>query len=311
MRTRTERLLGHVEHPQRYREHLVSSGGGPMALSVWTAAEARGAVVFVPGTAVHPLFYEEFLDGLCAGGCSVVGVHPRGHGKSPRVPGPVRWSDVVANCVDAVTWTALEVGGPVVLVGSSQGSLAALLAAAAGAPACGVLVHNVFDPSAESTAEVTRYGWADRVHRAAHAALRGGARVLPNLPVPITAYLEPDRVFGAAWTRELFELDPLSLRAYPLRFLADLVTADTRGLYDGSIRVPVVVLAARGDPLFPLAGQQALATRLSAPSVELRVLDVDCHLVLNEALDLALPVAAEVVGTFLAATEGSRAPAAP
>jgi alpha-beta hydrolase superfamily lysophospholipase len=282
-----------------------------MALSVWTAPDQRGAVVFIPGTAVHPLFYEEFLDGLCTAGFSVVGVHLRGHGKSPRVRGPLRWTDVVANCVDAVTWTALEIGGPVVLMGSSQGSLAALLAAAAGAPARGVLVHNVFDPTAHETAEVTRFGWAEGVHRAAHAALRGSARVLPNLPVPITAYLEPDRVFGAAWTRELFELDPLSLRTYPLRFLADLVTADTRGLYDGTIRVPVVVMAARGDPLFPLAGQRARAARLSAPSVELKVLPVDCHLVLNEALDLALPAAVSAIDRLLSPVEGSHAAAAP
>lgn len=91
------------------------------------------------------------------------------------------------------------------------------------------------------------------------------------------------------WTRELFELDPLSLRSYPLRFMADLAAVDTRSLYDGSLSTPVTVLASRDDPLFPLRGIRSVADRLVAPSVDLVVLDTDCHLVLNEALELALP----------------------
>ena len=136
---------------------------------------------------------------------------------------------------------------------------------------------------------VTRFGAVRGAQQQARRVLGAAADLAPRLPVPITGYLDPDRVFGAAWTRELFDLDPLVLRSYPLRFLADLVSVDTRGLYDGSLRVPVMVLAARADPLFPLSGIRAVAGRLQAPRVDLVVLDTDCHLVLNEALDLALP----------------------
>lgn len=278
-----------MQSPQIYDERLITSNAAPIAVSVWRPAAPQQAVVFVPGTGVHPLFYEEFLDSLAHSGRVVVGVHPRGHGKSPRVPGVLRWRDLVSNAVDASTWVAETFRLPVVLIGSSQGSLVALLAAAQGAPVQGVIAHNLFDPNAPDAAMVTRFGAVRGAQQQARRVLGAAATLAPRLPVPITAYLDPDRVFGAVWTRELFDLDPLVLRSYPLRFLADLVTVDTRSLYDGSLTVPVMVLAARTDPLFPLHGIRAVADRLQAPSVDLVVLATDCHLVLNEALDLALP----------------------
>lgn len=303
-RTQDERLLGHVQHPERYHEVLVPSGGASMALSVWTPSRVERVVVFVPGTAVHPLFYEELLDGLCSAGTAVVGVHPRGHGKSPRSRGVLRWRHLLRNVVDACGWAADRWDAPVVLVGSSQGSLLAVLGAASGTPVRGVIAHNLFDPTTAEAVLLTRLGSARSVVRHAQrgrSLLRAAAQVAPALPVPVTAYLDPSRVFRTAWTQELFELDPLARRTYPLRFLADLVSVDTRPLYDGSVRVPVIVLTARGDPLFPLAGIRAVASRLQAPSVDVIVLDSDCHLVFNEALDLALPAVLDALDRVTAA----------
>ncbi|HSK26078.1 MAG TPA: alpha/beta hydrolase [Jiangellales bacterium] len=298
--TRTERLLGHVQHPETYREVLLTSAGAPIALSVWEPDTPRATVVFVPGTAAHPLFYEEFLDRLVQSGLAVVGVHPQAHGKSPRVRRVLRFADLVTNAVDAARWASRELGRPVVLCGSSQGGLIAPLAATAGAPVVGVVAHNIFDPQDPSAAAVTRFRGARRLHRPVQAAMSGAARLVPRLPVPVTAYLDLGRVFGAGWTRELFELDPLGRRSYPLQFLADLMTVDTRPLYDGSLRVPVTVLATRGDPLFALVDLEAVACRLVAPQVDLVVLEADCHLVLNEALDLAVPAVVAAVDGFLA-----------
>jgi alpha-beta hydrolase superfamily lysophospholipase len=288
-----------VQHPADYREVLISSRSVPIALSVWQAPSPRAVVVFVPGTAVHPLFYEEFLDALRQSGLGVVGVHPQGHGKSPRVRRPLRWRDVVANACDAAAWARDQNDVPVVLVGSSQGGLVALLAAAAGAPTAGVVAHNVFDPADPDSILVTRLKAARSAPDFSRPLLAAAAAALPRLPVPITGYLEPARVFTQPWTRELFDLDPLALQSYPLAFLADLMNVDTSGLYDGSLTVPVVGLAARGDPLFPLAGIRSVTERIVAPRVSLTVLDTDCHLILNEALDLALPVVLDTVDQVL------------
>lgn len=306
-RTREARLLGRVQHPRVYDEVLIESCGVPIALSVWRPAEPRVAVAFVPGTGVHPLFYEEFLDGLSGAGCGVVGVHPQAHGKSPRVRRILRWSDVVHNAVDASRWARTAFGCPVVMIGSSQGALVALIAAASDAPVTGVVAHNVFDPADPSVIAVTRLGALDSGQRGLRRMLAAAAALAPRLPVPITAYLDPSRVFGTAWTKELFELDPLSRPTYPLRFLADLVAVDSSPLYDGRLRVPVVVLTANADPLFPLRSTQDLARRLVAPSVRLVLLDTDRHLILNESLDLALPAVLSAVDDMSRSGEPSDA----
>lgn len=322
LRSREDRLLGHVQHPGRYHEVLISSAGAPIALSVWDPAgrtpidepaAPRGVVVFLPGTAVHPLFYEEFLDALSLAGWAVVGVHPEGHGKSPRVRRTLCWTSVITNAVDAVAWAHERFSAPVVLMGSSQGSLVALLAAAdermpdvaVGGPV-GVLAHNVFDPAVAETARVTRMGPLARSHRILHGALGGAGRILPGVPVPIRAYLDPSRVFTTGWAAELFTLDPLCRPAYPMRFLAGLLGADTRGLYDGRLQVPVVVLTARGDPLFDLAGTRSMCERIEAPWTDLVVLECSCHLVLNEALDVALPAALGALDRLTSPLEASQ-----
>lgn len=157
LRSRESRLLGRVQHPETYREILIESAGVPIALSVWEPERPRGTVVFVPGTASHPLFYEEFLDG-------------------PRT---------------------------------------------------------------------------------AFSGSRG---------------------------------------------------ASPRACDDGSLRIPVTVLTARRDPLFPLAETRATVARLRAPRKELVLLDVACHLVLNEALGLALPAALAALDRLTTRRPGRPAP---
>jgi alpha-beta hydrolase superfamily lysophospholipase len=304
-----------VQHPDRYREVLIDSEGVPIALSVWEPPAPRGTVVFLPGTAVHPLFYEEFLDALTTAGWAVVGVHPEGHGKSPRVRRTPRWPSMIVNVVDAVTWSREQLPAPVILMGSSQGSLIVLLAAAdermpdiAGGGPVGVLAHNVFDPAAAETAQVTRFGPPARLHRMLHGVLGGLGRILPRVPVPIRAYLDPARVFCTPWTAELFAQDPLCRPAYPMRFVAGLVTADTHRLFDGHLQVPVVVVTARRDPLFDLDDTRALCRRLRAPWSDLVVLDTECHLVLNEALDVALPAVLTALERLAASPDAAVGP---
>jgi alpha-beta hydrolase superfamily lysophospholipase len=293
-----------VQHPQIYREVLAESLTGQIALSVWSPPGAGAVVVFVPGTGVHPLFYEEFCDELAKAGLAVVGVHLQGHGHSPRMRGVLRWRTVVGNAVDACRWAREGLGLPVVLMGSSQGGLIALLAATQGAPVVGVVAHNVFDPASASAVSVTRFARLAPVQRPVRAVLRGAAAVAPRLPVPIfgpLGYLDPRRVFSQADTRAWFEADPVARRCYPLRFFADMLDADTSALFDGRLRVPVVVLAGRGDPLFALSDLRAVTRRIVAPSVELVVVEADCHLILNEALDRSVPAALAAIEGFLAA----------
>ena len=236
-----------LSHPDLYHETVVVSGGAPIVLSVWPGELGAPTVVFLPGTMTHPLFYAEFLDGLNQRGLSVVGVHYQGHGHSPRVGSRLGWANLVANATDAVDWAADHLGGLVVLLGSSQGGVLAMAVAVRNRRLALVAAHNVLDPSLPESLMISRLpGWLVGGYRPLLAALRLAARLAPEPPVPVWAYLDLDRVCGQPETCRRFLTDLLG-RCYPLGFLAELVTADLAGMRDGSIRCPVLVIAATGD----------------------------------------------------------------
>jgi alpha-beta hydrolase superfamily lysophospholipase len=290
MRTTDQRLRNAVQHPDRYEETTIESGGVPVVLSVWRGTPLAPTVVFFSGTMGHPLFHEEFLDGLNQAGFSVVGLHPQGHGKSPRVRRTLRWADMVCNAVDTIDWTARSFNGPVVVVGSSQGGILATTVASKCPGLAAVFARNTVDPRLPQTLEITSFPrWLRPVYRPLLVIIDRLARLAPRLPVPIGFYLDLDRICRDPWTKEQFLLDPLLLRSYPVRFLADLLTADASGMTDGSIRCPVVIIASTDDRVFPFSYMELIFDRLVAPEKELMTFQTDSHLLFHEELDEVLP----------------------
>lgn len=290
------RLGGRSERLDAYEEISIPSGSARIVLSIWRGAPREPVVVFLPGTMTHPLFYEPFLAGVSNDGVNVVGVHPHGHGLSPRTRTPLTFGSLVRNAEDAVRFAERRFGTPVVVMGSSQGGVVAMAAAATGLPLAGVVAHNILDPTLPSSIEITRFPASLRsLYRPLIGAMRAGAAVAPRLRIPIGFYLDLDRVCREAWTKEAFLTDPIGLRSYPLGFLASLFSADLSGIRDGRIRCPVVVLAARGDTLFPYDYTLEVFERIEAPSKRLVTLDLDHHLIFNECIDAVLPVTMDAV----------------
>lgn len=263
----------------RHRTQWCASGRGRIALSVWdSGVDTAPVVVFVPGTMTHPLRYAAALDAIAAGGVSVVGVHHTGHGLNPPVRRPLRLADLQADVAAAIGWADRRFGGPVVVSGSSQGGALAL-AAAADPRVRLAIPHNALLPEVSGTLAVTRLPRAlVRHHAGVRAVARRLAAAAPGLPVPLRAYLDPRRVFSSPAQRDEFLGDPLALPSYPLVLLVDLLTADFSAVTDGSIRCPVVLLAAAGDRLFTRGYAREVAGRIRAPYVRLVTLDTDSHL---------------------------------
>lgn len=289
MRDRDQRLRNEVEHPERYEEVTITSSGVPIVLSVWHGRPGGPVAMFLPGTMTHPLFYEEFCDALAAQGINVVGVHLEGHGKSPRVGRVLRLESLVANALDATAWARVRFGRCPVVVGSSQGGVLAMIVATRDRELAGVVAHNILDPELPASITVSRFPtFLQGAYRPLVRGLRVLAMLLPRLPIRFSVYLDMARVCREPWTAEQFLMDPLSLRAYPLAFLADLFTADMSAVRDGTITCPIVVVAGRGDPLFSFDYTQEVFARIAAPAKELVVFDTDHHLLFNECLPLVL-----------------------
>lgn len=291
MRNPTDRLLNRVQRPDAYCEVVISSAGTPIVLSVWAGHPDQAAVVFLPGTMTHPLFYEEFLDALNRTGLTVVGVHSQGHGKSPRTRQPLTFARILTNARDAVEWARREFpAAPIAVLGSSQGGIVAMALASAGERLDIVIAHNILDPSLASSLEITRFPkWLGHVYPVVVRAFRGVGQLAPRVPVPFDAYLDIKRVCRDEANVEYFYTDPLGRRTYPLGFMATLFSADLSGMRDGGISCPVLVVAGRGDPLFPLSYTRQVYESIVAPHKELLILESEVHLLFNEDLDVVLP----------------------
>lgn len=279
-----------IERPY-YSEITIPSGRAPIVLSIWEADEAASpTIVFVPGTMTHPLFYSPFLDAVRGNGYHVVGVHQLSHGRSPRIVQRFTLDDMVGNVTDAIGYASERFGGPVGLMGSSQGGVLTLLAAGRDHRIAAAFPHNVlFTPLPESLT-VTRFPAAlGRVYAPLRRVLGVAGRLAPGLRIPMSFYLDDDLVFSDAAWREAFYTDPLGLTSYPVSFLASLFATDMDAVADGSIACPVVAFVSTGDPLFTLGYSRLVYDRIVAPSKRLVELPADHHLVLNEHVERALP----------------------
>jgi alpha-beta hydrolase superfamily lysophospholipase len=288
MRSPDQRMLNAVQHPERYREVVLLSGGFPVVLSVWAGSVGEPAVLFIPGTATHPLLYEDLLDELNAAGLTVVGLHLAGHGKSPRLRRRLTFDLLVTNVLDALVWAQNAFPrAPRVLLGTSQGSILAMAAAARTDGLERVVLHNVLAPGLADSLLVTRApAWWRPAHTVVRRGLQALERLAPGMPVPVWAYLDPTRVSRDPGVIERFDTDPLGRRSYPLAVLAGMVQVDAAA----PIGCPVTVLTAAGDRLFSLEYTRAAFELIQAPDKELAVIDAGEHMILTEALELVLPV---------------------
>jgi alpha-beta hydrolase superfamily lysophospholipase len=215
---------------------------------VWEPPAPEAAVVFIPATMVHPLYYEPLLSGFAERGFAVVGLHPVGHGKSPHDVKRYTLRDIVQNGRDAVTFALERFCLPVIAMGSSQGGIVAAALAAEDKRLMAVFSHNVMLSELPESITVSRFPkWFARVYHPVRGALKLLAKLLPDWELPLDFYLDRDRIGTEPEVWEPFERDPLCLKRYPLHFLASLFTTRFPGLTDGSVRCPVYVVADSGE----------------------------------------------------------------
>ena len=278
---------------EKYREVLIDSAGTKIALSLYMAGEDCPCIIFIPGTMTHPLFYDDFLALLAESGYNVAGVHLLSHGKSPRQKKLFTFADMLQNIRDTVTYCLDNISKNVILMGSSQGGILSLAAAGMDSRIKAVFPHNVLLPSLKNSISVTSFPqFLKPFNSAVTALMRLAAGIAPATQIPLTFYLEMDRITKSQAIQEQFYSDPLNLTSYPLSFLTSLFTADLSRVSDGSIKCPVVVIASTGDTLFSYSYCLEVFEKIAAPHKEMLVFDEPYHLIFNECPERVIgPVA--------------------
>jgi pimeloyl-ACP methyl ester carboxylesterase len=263
----------------------VTSDGFLLHLDIFPAGDGDPVVVFVPGTAVYAMVYAEFMHKLSGLGFHVIGFDPRGHGQSQGLRGSYTVSELVRDTRAVIRYARERYGRDVFVVGSSQGGIVAFYTAAEEPDLRGVVCHNLADLTDPETLRLSRFPALSRMLM----PLMPLTRLIPEFQVPIQCYLdlkkEENRLFGNALA--FLEQAPMALRSISLRAFASLAATPLPCPVE-EIQVPVLVLHAEHDNIFPLDYVQRIFRKLPAPK-RFHLARGRPHLLLTDCVDEMLP----------------------
>lgn len=280
------RLRGIPFQFDRFQSETVVSDGIRLRLEVIAVDAGRPVVVFIPGTSVYALLYGEFLLALADRGYNIVGVDPRGHGRSEGRRGSYTIAELVADARAGVAYARGRFNPQVALAGSSQGGIVAFYTAATDEKLAGVVCHNVADLSDPESVRLTRH---PRFSRVMKPVVKFFARLAPEMKIPVSFYLdlaaEPMRGFGNA--ENFLDQDPLAYRSISLRSMASLASEPLARPVE-QITTPVQILHAGRDNIFPQDYIEAIYQRLTCKK-SLKIYPDLPHLILTEQVDRVIP----------------------
>jgi alpha-beta hydrolase superfamily lysophospholipase len=267
----------------RFTTASTTSGGLRLHLDVIQSAAGAPTVVFVPGTAVYGLAFGDLLAGLADGGCNVVSVDLRGHGRSEGVRGDYTIPELVDDARAAVDYARRRFGGPVVVAGSSQGGIVALYLAATDAPIAGVICHNAADLADPALLRAMGKPAALELLR---PVLNTAARAFPRFSLNIGRYLDL-LLPGKSLVKDYLAADPYAVKVISLRALASLSNARLARPVE-AITTPVMLITGGRDKIFPLPFTEALFRRLTCEK-RLQVYPGRGHFLLTNKVHTVLP----------------------
>lgn len=283
---------------QHYDEVTITSAGAPVVLAQYHSRETDPVVIFLPGTMVHPLFYDSFLTKLCRSGFNVVGINFISHGKSPHVRERFTVEDLQENVLDTIAYCSRYYSGDIFLLGSSQGGILAT-SVADDERIKAVLAHDTILPELPETAGLLNLPkWLHSSAGILFRLVKAAAFFMPTYQVPMTTYLDVGRLTEDNALIERFMNDPLCRKSYPLEYLASLFNIDMSVATDGSIKCPYILIAARDEKLFPLGYIRKVFEKISAPEKELMLFDLPYHILFLEAEDESVSKIVEKLRSF-------------
>lgn len=195
------------------------------------------------------------------------------------------FEELVQNGKDAVSYAIQNFNERVIVMGSSQGGIVAIGLAGKDDRIQAAFPHNILISDVPESIIVTRFPqFLKHGYSFVISAVKCLAKVWPAMPIPVSLYLDLHKVSKNKAIIQQFYDDPYGFMSYPLYFLASLFSADLSSLRDGSIKCPVYVLAAKGDPLFPEEYTRSIFHMMKAPYKEMILFDENVHLILNECL---------------------------
>lgn len=253
--------LGYPKYYKDFTDDYVVSDGIRLHLDVLEYSKDAPTVVFVPGTAIYTMCYADFLYKLGSQGFNIVGVDPRGHGRSDGERGDYTVTELMRDVQNAIGYAIHRYGENVSLLGSSQGGIVALYLAAKDTRLKGVTCQCFADLTSPETSQLTRF---PRLSRYMKPLMMQFGGITPNTPIPINIYLDLDSVtvkyFGNA--KKFMNVDPLALHNISFRALQSLASTRMHKPLE-EIDTPVMVFQGDEDSIFSVDYTQNIYDQLT------------------------------------------------
>lgn len=271
--------------PHAFTETSVEANGIKLHLDVFSKGQSLPTVVFIPGTSVYSKFYIEIMYKMYLRGFNVVGFDPRGHGLSSGLRGDYTINEIVDDTLAVVKFARERFGGPVAVVGSSQGGIAAFYAAARDDSLAAAVCHNLADLNGKDNLILSQFRPPEFMVPLAQFL----AGLYQHFSVPVFLYLDLTRERTRTGTdvKTLIENNPVTVKWITIRALGSLMKTDLAKPVE-KINVPVMLVHAENDTIFPRAYVEDIFNRLTCPKKYLFFKNTE-HLVMTNNVDEVVP----------------------
>ena len=270
---------------EQIEEDWLESDSLRLHLDLFLSRPSDPALVFFPGTSVYSIFYAEFMHKMRLKGFNVVGIDPRGHGRSEGRRGSYTLSSLVSDAQAAISYCINRFGDKVAIAGSSQGGIVSFYAAASDRRLKAAVCHNISIGDDPDSVRLTRNPRLSLIMM----RLLPLARVLHGVRIPVSSYLdlkaEVTKLGGNAY--EFIKRDPLATTSITLGALASLASTPLPCPPE-EIKVPVMVVQGERDNIFPLDYVKKIYDRLTCKK-EFLLLKDRPHLVMTDYVDEIVP----------------------
>lgn len=272
----------------------VVSDGLQIHIDVFEHAPDAPTLIFIPGTALYGLCYGELLHQISIqGGYNVIAMDPRGHGRSEGTRGDYTINEIMRDAQAVIGYAIERFNDRVAVMGSSQGGIVAFYLAAKDERINTVICQCFADLTSEDTLQLARH---PRVFKYLKLLLAKAGNVLPNPQIPITSYIDLDKIpvryFGTA--KAFMDMDPLALKTISLRALQSLAHTEMAKPVE-QITIPVAVMQGTADSIFPITYTQKIYDRLNCVKDFIQF-PGKSHALLHEDMEAVVPVVLEWLG---------------
>lgn len=252
--------LGRPRVHHHFKSVKLDSGKIRLNLEVLEHHPDAPTLIFLPGTAIYAMCYSETLYQLAQGGYNIIGVDPRGHGRSTGKRGDYTIAEMMQDTGKVIDYAIERFNSRVSLMGCSQGGIVAFYMAARDQRLHSVVCQNIADLTAPETVMLAK---RPRLFKYLKLVFTKAGKLIPNAQIPISGYIDLDKIpvrhFGTA--RKFMEMDPLVLKKVSLRALKSLANTPMDQSIE-NINVPVMVVQGGADSIFPVAYTQKLFDEL-------------------------------------------------